>query len=157
PAGIWQITPDGGTTYVNAAMCRLLDADHPEMLAGRNYRDFFTPASVETIRREHSKRRFGLSSTYEAEIVSLAGTRRSVLISGAPLMNPDGSLSCMIATVLDITQRKQDEERLRESEERLRMALSAGEMGAWDWDLVTGHLAWNDIHIRLFGLDPNEF
>ena len=33
----------------------------------------------------------------------------------------------------DVTERRKAEEKLRESEERLRVALSAGEMGTWLW------------------------
>src|SRR5262249_47988195 len=146
PAGIWQITPDGLTTYVNEAMCQLLEVADRGTLTGRNIRDFFTPESVEVIQREHRKRVLGISSTYAAELVSAKGCRRNVLISGAPMMNPDGTLACMIATILDITQRQRAEEKLRESEERWRLALSAGDMGVWEWDLPSGKITWSEEH-----------
>ncbi len=47
--------------------------------------------------------------------------------------------------------------RAQRSEERLLLALDAGEMGTWDWDLTTGEIAWSDGHARLFGLKPEEF
>ncbi len=45
----------------------------------------------------------------------------------------------------DVTQRQRIEDALRESEARLRLALSAANMTAWDWDLVTGEeRSWPD-------------
>src|SRR5262249_34074998 len=66
-------------------------------------------------------------------------------------------LACMIATILDITQRQRAEEKLRESEERWRLALSAGDMGVWEWDLPSGKITWSEEHARLFGLTPSSF
>lgn len=45
----------------------------------------------------------------------------------------------------------------RESEERLRLALDAGRMGTWEWDLLTGGLSWSSGMERLFGLAPGGF
>jgi PAS domain S-box-containing protein len=43
------------------------------------------------------------------------------------------------------------------SEERLLMALDAGNMGMWDWDLITGEIVWSAGHARLFGMEPEAF
>jgi DNA-binding response OmpR family regulator len=47
--------------------------------------------------------------------------------------------------------------RLLESERRRSVALAAGQMGSWDWDLVTGECSWDDGQYRIFGVDPDEF
>ncbi|WP_432487746.1 PP2C family protein-serine/threonine phosphatase [Kineococcus sp. SYSU DK018] len=43
--------------------------------------------------------------------------------------------------------------------ERLRwqLAISAGGVGGFDWDLVTGHLTWDDRLLELFGYDRSTF
>jgi PAS domain S-box-containing protein len=48
-------------------------------------------------------------------------------------------------------------ERLRRSEERRSIALSAGDMGSWEVDLVTNQLTWDDGPYRIFGVDPADF
>jgi PAS domain S-box-containing protein len=45
---------------------------------------------------------------------------------------------------------------LLESERRRSVALEAGQMGSWDWDLVTGECAWDAGQYRIFGLEPGE-
>ena len=48
-------------------------------------------------------------------------------------------------------------ERLRESEERRSIALSAGDMGSWEVDVASGHIEWDDGPYRIFGVDPAQF
>jgi len=55
----------------------------------------------------------------------------------------------------DITQRVQSEEALRDSDERLRTALAAGQMGAWDIHLATGAVTWDAKQHEIFGLPTN--
>src|SRR5215468_6623248 len=43
---------------------------------------------------------------------------------------------------------------LRESERRRSLALAAGQMGSWDWDVVTGQWVWDAGQYRIFGVVP---
>jgi PAS domain S-box-containing protein len=47
--------------------------------------------------------------------------------------------------------------RLTRSEERLRLALDAGRMGVWDWDVRTGEIQWSDNLEAIHGLAPGAF
>ena len=46
---------------------------------------------------------------------------------------------------------------LEESAKQLRMALSAAQMGMWDWNIVTGEINWSPEHEQLFGLTNGKF
>jgi PAS domain S-box-containing protein len=37
---------------------------------------------------------------------------------------------------------------------QLSLALAAGQMGTWDWDLLTNQVVWSPMVERIFGLDP---
>jgi PAS domain S-box-containing protein len=47
--------------------------------------------------------------------------------------------------------------RLRESEQRRSVALAAGQMGSWDWDIEKGECTWDAGQYRIFGVDPENF
>ena len=55
-----------------------------------------------------------------------------------------------------ITDRKQAEEALKMSEERLKLALEAGSMATWDWQVSSGEVIWNDMHYSMLGYQPGE-
>jgi PAS domain S-box-containing protein len=43
---------------------------------------------------------------------------------------------------------------LQESEHRRNLALAAGRMGSWDWDIARGDCVWDEGQKRIFGVDP---
>jgi len=57
----------------------------------------------------------------------------------------------------ELKERQQVEAELRQSQEHLRLALSASRMGTWNWNIQTGKISWSDNLETLFGLEPGEF
>ena len=43
------------------------------------------------------------------------------------------------------------------SEERLRLAIDAGKIGAWDWDIVNDHIEWSERVYLFHGVAPENF
>jgi len=54
----------------------------------------------------------------------------------------------------EIARHQATEQTLRASEEKLRLALAAADMGLWNWDLASGELQWSERCKQLFSLDP---
>jgi PAS domain S-box-containing protein len=57
----------------------------------------------------------------------------------------------------DITERRAAELALQDSENRLRLAMDAGGMGAWQWDIATGQVKWSETLETIHGLAPGSF
>lgn len=58
-----------------------------------------------------------------------------------------------VGVVQDVTERSLAEQRLRENEERLRLAATAAQMGTWDLDLRTGTARWDEAAMHISGID----
>jgi two-component system CheB/CheR fusion protein len=72
------------------------------------------------------------------------GVYRWHLLRTVPLTGDDGKVVSWFGSATDIDQLKIAEKALSASEERYRIALQSAEMIAWDWDIVTDELIWNE-------------
>ncbi len=58
----------------------------------------------------------------------------------------------MIGCHINISKRKQAEERLRRSDEHLRDAQRVGQVGSWEFEVHTGKVSWSEEVFRIFGI-----
>ena len=59
--------------------------------------------------------------------------------------------------IRDISERKRAEALVRKSEERLRLALQAANMGTWDWEIDEQRVIWSENVYPLFGMTAQDF
>lgn len=71
--------------------------------------------------------------------------------------NEKGEPIRMTGSMMDITARKRSEEKLRESEQRLRLSMLAAKQGLYDLNLLTGDAIVNDQYAIMLGYDPQTF
>jgi PAS domain S-box-containing protein len=90
----------------------------------------------------------------EAPIASLAKATHAIG-RGERLSMPSAAPIDEIARLAQTLQRSVDA--MREREDRLRLALDAGRMGSWVWDLRTNRLAWSPEMEAIHGLMPDGF
>lgn len=78
------------------------------------------------------------------------------LVSKFPLLEESGRVFAIGAIATDITQRKRDEEALRQTARDLRAAQRVAHVGSWRWDLRTDSVVWSEELYRIFGRDPKK-
>ena len=72
-----------------------------------------------------------------------------------PIAGPDGESIGVFIEGSDVTDRVRGEAALRRSEEQLRLATEAAEVGLWDVDGMTGALFWPASVKAMFGIGPD--
>lgn len=89
------------------------------------------------------------------------GTPYWVKLEVTPIKDGFGELTNFIAIQEDITERKDFEHKLLDSNSRLEKAQIVGEIGDWDFDLKTKEVTWSNqvfsIYDRKISLGPPSF
>jgi PAS domain S-box-containing protein len=89
----------------------------------------------------------------EYRIILPDATQRWIYAAGEGIYDENGDPVRMIGICLDVTGRKQAEEAVAATEDRLNFALEVSGTGAWDLDL-SGHTAYRTLeHDRIFGYE----
>jgi PAS domain S-box-containing protein len=90
-------------------------------------------------------------------IVHPDGEIRDIHVVGHPVFSPSGDLVEFVGTVMDITERKRAEEKLRTSEAHLAEAQRLSHMGSWVWR-VPGRdaLHLSEEWYRIYGFNPED-
>jgi PAS domain S-box-containing protein len=76
--------------------------------------------------------------------------------SKVPLRGADGKVIAVLGTYEDITARKQAEQALATSEQRLRLATQSGHIGVSEIDLASGAVCLDEITRRIIGIGPEQ-
>jgi two-component system cell cycle sensor histidine kinase/response regulator CckA len=97
------------------------------------------PGTGQKRRRKHVKKDGG---AIEVEVIS------HVLEGDAP---------AVFALVHDITDRLRREAEVRETTERLNLALMASRTGVWTWDAVNDRIVWDANTYEIYGIPEGQF
>ncbi len=108
-------------------------------------------------RVRHAIERPGREYTNQYRRLWPDGSLRWISDTGRVEFGADGKPLRLIGLATDITERKQAEGALRESEHRLRLAMESAATGMWDWDLATDAVAWSAECYPVFGLAEGAF
>lgn len=153
---------EGRVTFLNPIAVRLVGWN-PDEARGQSLPDVFRIINEETrqkvenpaFRAIRDGRIVGLAN--HTVLISRTGEERPIDDSAAPIRDLDGKVIGSVLVFRDITERRRAQDELLKSEERLRLALEAGKMGVWDWNIRTNQLKWSENLEPLHGLAPGSF
>lgn len=145
PQIVWQADPGGGVQYFNGRWYEYTGLSVEESLAHEGWRSVIHPDDVGTLYSVRN-RAVGAGGLFEAEarVRDRGGEYHWHLIRSVPVRDASGTVTSRYGTATDIDDRRRDEEALRANEQRLRLALAAGHMVTWDWNLRTNGVTWSD-------------
>ncbi len=160
--GVLGTDIDGKVVFVNDAALSMLGFQREELIGSaihprtRHTAAAGKPCSIDDcpIHRtmhDHAMHRVSNDSFWRRD-----GSHFPVEYVTAPLLDADRATG-VVMVFQDITVRKQAEDSLRASTERLNDAQHIAHVGSWMLDLLSGELSWSDEIFRLFEIDPNQF
>ena len=149
-------TIDGVVTSWNAAAERMFGYSTEEMVGSSIFR--LIPEDLHQGERDllEQIRRGEPAGLTEVERVRKDGQRLFISVAVSPIRDGRGQVIGASSIKRDVTERRQAQEALAQSQERLQLALSAARMGTWRWDPANDLLSWDEGLRRLFGLENEQ-
>ncbi len=159
PFGTAYVSLDGRVRSANAALCSLTGYDEGG-LRNRAISEF-------TLSNRWSEVVAGLveaeatdepsNAVFEGPLERSDGSRLIALFGVTLLRDQDGMPASLMLQVQDITKQREAEEALSGSEERLRLAMDAGDVGVWERNLESETVHLSERAATLLGLGAGEF
>lgn len=155
PVGIFRTDLDGDTTFVNPKWCEMAGISQEEAL-GKAWLKAVHPDDKETLSKkwsaDSSKR---LESTAEYRFLKPDGNVVWVLGKAVPEI-ADNSIIGYVGTITDITERKLSENKLRSSEERLKILFDYAPDAYYLNDVKGNFVDGNIAAEKLLGYSRHE-
>jgi two-component system cell cycle sensor histidine kinase/response regulator CckA len=151
PEGIWVVDPQGSTIFSNRRMAEILGVDFESMPRQSCFGCVF-PEELEEAERHFARTLAGDRRPFDFRLRRADGSPIWVSISCMPVYDDTGAPTGLLGLFSDITERKQAEAALRESEGRLKSAERLAQVGHWHRDLKSGQVTWSEECSRIFGL-----
>ena len=154
-AFILAISPDGARRFVFAGpRCLGVNGVEAELVMrdADVFFDMILPEHREAFAATEAQAQAALQP-FDIEVAMRRpdGAVRWHRIASLPRPQPDGSVF-WDGLQIDVTDRHQMADMLREQRRRLEVAVDATGLGVWEWDLEAGTLAWSERNKQLFGL-----
>lgn len=158
----FELSPDatllhndqGEITAVNHEAEDMLGVDREDLL-GTTIFDLDPTTDRETTPEFWDDLDYGETATFESVHRQADGQHLPVEVSIRHVLVDEDP--AYLAFVRDISARVKREEELAETEERLSLALEAGDAGVWEWDVDTNEVLWDDSMEQLVELEPGTF
>ncbi|WP_243374214.1 bifunctional diguanylate cyclase/phosphodiesterase [Microvirga solisilvae] len=155
PQAVWFSDRKGTFSYCNEYWYDYTGLERDERSSRR------WESIVHPIRRDQSlvllDDAFSRESSFEVEIPirrACDDSYRWFIVRGQPLKDENGDIEQWFGIAMDIHERKQSEDALRNSEERLQLALRAAHMVAWEYNPRTKETKRSENSLSLLGINP---
>lgn len=153
PVGILSLDQAGTIIKLNLAGANLLERERARLL-GNRFERYVADADVAVLNALLAQAT--ASGDVQGGEIALAKKGPLTTFVQVQIAQLPEELGWQLILV-DITERRQNESRLRVSEERWKLALEAAGDGVWDWNVQTGDMLFSKRFEQLFGFEENEY
>ncbi|MBI9103116.1 MAG: PAS domain S-box protein [Spirochaetales bacterium] len=155
--GIWVIDKDHITSFANPSMAKILGYSYEEM-NGKSLFDFMDETGIKLANENIERRKAGLKDQHDFEFIRKNGDRIFCTMVSAPILDETGNYKGAIAGVIDITERKRAEEKIRAVEENLKNTFDLSPSIICKANLNLGYFVEaNKAVTRILGYSIEEF
>lgn len=148
--------PDNPIIYVNSGFERMTGYQREDVI-GNRYGSYLQIGATPTVFEEvQSAIAQGRATQVTLCSSRIDGTLFWNELCITPVRDAIGRLTHFIGVQTDISDRKQVEEALRISEERLQLAIEGSGMGLWDWQLNTGQAYFDPQWKTMLGYEVED-
>ena len=157
--GGWERDFVSGAVFWTDGVYRILELSPQEFAPGdlKSTQRFFTPQAREMIRPVQPPDPSITATTHDMELEMITGRGRQIWVRFMGSTTWDQGRPLKRTSVLqDITERKQAEAAIRESEERWKLALDSTGDGVWDWYVQTGKEFFSPRLLQMCGYDGGD-
>lgn len=147
--GIWMIDAEGKTTFVNQKMADMLGCTVEETI-GQPLFAFMDEEGMAIAGANLNRRREGIREQHDFKFLRQDGSELWAIVSSNPLSDKQGRYVGALAMVADITDRKQTEAALQQSEAKFRLLYELTSLAVLMLD-ENGIRNVNNATIELFG------
>lgn len=155
--GMALVALDGRWVQVNRSLCEIVGYTEQELLS-TSFQAITHPDDLECDLNYANQLLSGEIRCYQIEkrYFHSSGHIVWILLSGSLVRNAVGEPLYFIAQIQDITERKQIEAALQESEERWQLALRGNNDGIWDWNVKTNEVFFSARWKEMLGYEEHE-
>ncbi|MEJ2715895.1 MAG: PAS domain S-box protein, partial [Deltaproteobacteria bacterium] len=149
------VVQDRKIRFINRSGFEQLKYSEQEILSMSSL-DLILPEDREMVDQNYVRRmqRESAPDRYTTRIVDREGRVLSHEITPVRVMWEGAPAVLVFGT--DVTKRQRAEEALRESEQRLQLALEGADLGLWDWNFETGETFFSERSIEMLGYSVDE-
>lgn len=147
----------GRYVLVNPVSAEIIGHDVADIIGEVDHK-FFTPDIADVLQQTDRAIMASGQSLITEEFVTVGDEFRTFISQKTPWRSRSGEVIGLIGVAQDITQRKQAEQALRESEAKYRLLFEANPHAMWVYDLETlAFLEVNQTAVKRYGYSRDEF
>lgn len=120
--GVILENEEGILSFVNPRLLEMHGYSEDEVI-GKHWKILVAPEDQKNVQAQTDKRQEGIVSHYESDGRKKDGSLFPVSVTATPIFSDDGDYKGVLSVVVDITERKQAEEALKESKEKYQMLV----------------------------------